>query len=86
MQAKRKIQRRIYRIVPYDHANRWLCLKPDDSAYLVELNYFGSGQHACGCRWFEFHKWDGPPIKPCIHIRQVVAHIVRLSRRVESTR
>lgn len=82
MTAKRKIQRRTYRILPYDHPSRWLCIKEDGSAYLVELNHFGPGQHACGCRWFEFHKWEGPPIKPCVHIRRVISHVVVLGRRV----
>ena len=78
--ARRKVRRplrRAYRIHPWDHPKRWLCLKPDGNAYLVELDYFAPGRHACGCRWFECHDWDGPPIKPCIHIRRVMGTLAR---------
>jgi len=87
----RRHSRVVYRIHPYDHPDRWLCIKRDlkknppgkgeEIAYLVELHYFSPGQHACGCHWFEFHKWDGPPIKPCTHIHRVEAHVKRLRHR-----
>ncbi|NUN92210.1 MAG: hypothetical protein HUU04_00340 [Verrucomicrobiae bacterium] len=44
-------------------------------AYLVELDYFAPGRHACGCRWFEFHDWNGSPITPCVHIQRVLDQV-----------
>jgi hypothetical protein len=77
---KRKPPDRFYQIYPYDHPKRWLCVKKTGEAYLVELDFFGSGQHLCGCLWFEFHKWDSTPIKPCIHIKRVLTHIKKINQ------
>ena len=52
-------------------------MKSDGTAYLVELDYFAPEQHACGCRWFECHDWEGPPIKPCVHIQKVALRVAR---------
>ena len=78
---KRRPTPRAYRVVPYDHPKRWLCIKPDGNAYLVEVDYFAPGRHACGCRWFECHDWDGPPIKPCVHIERVLRRLARMPMR-----
>jgi hypothetical protein len=72
MRGRKRKPRISYQVVPYDHHDRWLCIKDDQEAYLVELDYFGKGQHACGCHWFEYHKWDGRLIKPCKHIKEVL--------------
>lgn len=60
-----------YQVEPLD-IKRFLvqkCARPP-VFYLVELDFFGSGKHACACDWYSKNNWNEAR-SHCKHIQLV---------------